>query len=183
MTQTEGSCKLPFEASKANCIHPHRTRCLQHDVLPFELTAKGAFLCCYTPRPGRTNGCKSVCAKLLLWPPKNRAKGALKPQLPTKIFTYPFTQPAHWSQAPASNPVSPPFQDVSRHLSPSWSLEAIWGLREKPFIPGLSLHAGVSKCLMSAKHHKCCKWHLFCFSVVANKRFFFRNEIASGINC
>lgn len=55
LTQTEGSCKLPFEASKANCIHPHRTRCLQHDVLPFELTAEGPFLCCYTPRPTAVN--------------------------------------------------------------------------------------------------------------------------------
>lgn len=82
LTQTGGSWKLPLEASQANCIHPHTTGCLQADVLPFELTAIGPFLRCYAPRPGRSGGCKSVCADLLQWPPKNRAKAALKAQLP-----------------------------------------------------------------------------------------------------
>lgn len=74
----------------------------------------------HPPEAGRTNGCKSVRAKLLPWPPKRRATWAFKPAkyLPTplpNLHTVPRVQ--------HQTPVSPPFQDVSRHLSPSWSLQ------------------------------------------------------------
>lgn len=95
----------------------------------------------------------------------------LNPNRCPKCLPTPLPNPCTSHKPQHHNPVPPPILAVSRQLSPLWSLEAIRDLREKPFIQGLSQQAGTSKCLMSAKHHKCCKWHLFCLSKVANKLF------------
>lgn len=147
-------------------------------VQPFGPAAKGPFFYCCTPpdqdEPTAVNLSVLNCCRGPLKGGQSEHSNHLNIYLP--LYPTCTLVPRIQHQTPSHL-----FPGCQSPLKSFLELGAIWGLREKPFIPGLSLHAGVSKCLMSAKHHKCCKWHLFCFSVVANKLFFLWNEIASAI--
>lgn len=86
-------------------------------------------------------------------------------------------KPKRWAPAP------PP----SLAVSPPQSLEAIWDLREKPFIQGLFLQATVSKYCTSCQQNapKCCQWLLSWqsqtkFSVTENR--FYSTQVIRNVS-
>lgn len=86
-------------------------------------------------------------AAVALAPKKDQNSQLLAPHVHTVA---PEPHSGHMPQC--QTPVPPPLLAVSGQLSPPQSLEAIWDLREKPFIQGLFLPATVSKYFVSAKH-------------------------------
>ncbi len=161
---------MPLKDPKANCTHPHRTQCLRHDILPFSLPDDDP-VCAAHPKTEGISHSLLLCHGSDSTSPKTCQREHLNHNCWPKYLPTHLPNPCTGHKPQHQNPVPPPILAVSRQLSPPWSSEAIRDLREKPFILGLSLQAGVSKCLLSAKHHKCCKWHLFCLTEVANKLF------------
>lgn len=98
-THAEGQLQIAILAPsplKANCIHPHRNRRLQHDIQPL---SRWPCPCCTSPNqedPAALNLSLFRCGSGSKQP-QNLPKGALKSQLPAQIFTYPLPQPAHQS--------------------------------------------------------------------------------------
>lgn len=126
-TQREAAARCHSKRPRANCTHPHRSRCLKRDTS--EPATIGACLCATSPQQR-----VSVTALPTSRSP-SKGKRLNYDCCLAQIFTYPLPNPST-SHKPRhqKNPVPPPVLAACRQLSPPWSSEAIWDLREKPFI-------------------------------------------------